>query len=279
MNLDTPPTDTPPTDTPPVEALPPLIDENLNFSDGYQDRIGEHGAGLNFKNLGDMAKSFKEGQSLIGQLQTEKANLTKQISESQAPPAPPLPADAAAYKEALELPEVPDGVELSGELLEQGIAHALEKGHSPEVFADFLAFDLQRAQAEAESQKNAQFTREAESAKALQELTGEKNVEVTLGDALNSIEALGLPLTRDNIVDNPTLAASLAKLKTSLSEGTLKGASLGGVEITSGGKLSQANDIVSNEANPKNAIFYDDSHPQHAEVVAEYNRLITESAL
>jgi hypothetical protein len=75
------------------------------------------------------------------------------------------------------------------------------------------------------------------------------------------------------------MVIALSKLKQSLSEGTLKGASVGGVEITAGGKLSQAEDIVSNPENALNAAFHDNSHPQHETAQGKHARLIMESAL
>ena len=264
---------------PPVTDLPPLVDENLNFSEGYQERIGEHAEGSTFKNLNDMFKTIKEEQSLIGQLRTEKAELTKKVAEGVAPPANPLPADAAAFKEQLKLPDLPEGMQLSPDILDKGIAYALEKGHGPEAFADFIAFDIERATLEGEAAKNAAHDMEAKAILAIQELTGSSDVETTLGDSLHSAQALNLPITREDMIASPTLAVSLAKLRTSLSEGTLKGASATGVEITSGGKLSQAKDIVSNSANPSYAAFHDDNHVGHTDAVQLHARLISESAL
>lgn len=263
---------------PPVD-LPPLVGADLAFAEGYQERVGEYAAGSTFKNLGDVFKSQREGQTLIGQLQTEKASFATQLEEAAKTGAKPeLPADVGAYKEALQLPEMPDGVELSAEILDKGIAYALEKGYPPEVLSDFLAFDLERASMEAGITANAQASKIDDAKAAIIAEVGAGSYEATIGDARHVSEALGLPLDADDLIGQPNMVVALSKLRNALSEGTLRGASVGGTEITAGGKLTQAQDIVSNAANPLHAAFGDNSHPQHANAQATYARLITESA-
>jgi hypothetical protein len=268
--------ETPAAETP-AATLPPLVGDDLNFSEGYQARIGEHAEGATFKNLADVFKSTKEAQRTITGLNQEKADLTKRLEEGV--PAPKeLPADAAAFKEQLKMPEMPDGVTIGDEVLDKAIAYSLEKGYGPTELADFLAFDIQRASIEAEAAKNDVFARVGEAKKTIGDAVGEQNYERTIGDAQFVSEALALPLDAKDLVNNPNMVIALSKLKTSLSEGTLKGASVGGVQVTSGGKLSQAEDIVSNSDNPLNAAFYDSSHAQHEQAVATHARLISESA-
>ena len=38
----------------------PLVNEDLSFSEGYQERIGEYAEGSNFKNISDVFKTNKE---------------------------------------------------------------------------------------------------------------------------------------------------------------------------------------------------------------------------
>ncbi len=272
----TPPSDPPPSD-PPTE-LPPLIGEDLSFADGWQERVGEHAEGSTFKNLADVFKSTKEAQRTITSLNQEKADLTKQIADGVPPTPKELPADAAAFKEQLKLPEMPEGVQLGDEVLDKAIGYAMEKGYGPTELADFLAFDLQRASMEAEAAKNDAFNRIGEAKKSIIDTVGEQNYETTISDAKFVSETLGLPLEAEDLVNQPNMVVALSKLKTSLSEGTLKGASVGGVQITSGGKLSQAEDILTNPENPLNKAFYDSSHPQHEQSVQTHARLISESA-
>lgn len=258
-------------------VLPPLIDENLNFSEGYQDRIGEYAKDANFKNLADVFKTNKEAQRTITQLNQEKANLTKQLTEGVIPPKE-LPADVVAFKEQLQLPEMPEGVSLADEVLDKAIAYSLEKGYGPKELADFLAFDIQRASMEADAAKNVAFRQVGEAKKAIIDAVGEQNYDVTIADARFVSETLGLPLEAEDLVNQPNMVVALSKLRQSLSEGTLKGASIGGVEISNGSKLAQAEDIVANSENPLNAAFYDSSHPQHEQAMATHARLISESA-
>ena len=264
-------------EAPPVD-LPPLIDENLNFSEGYQDRIGEHAKDANFKNLSDVFKTNKELHSTLSRVNQEKADLSKKLAEGGAPPPKELPADAAAFKEQLQLPEMPEGVSLADEVLDKAIAYSLEKGYGPKELADFMAFDIQRVSMEADAAKNEAFKRIGDAKNVIVGAVGEQNYDVTIADAKFVSETLGLPLEANDLVNQPNMVIALTKLKSSLSEGTLKGASVGGVEITSGSKLAQAEDIVSNPENSLYAAFYDSSHPQHERAITDHARLISESA-
>lgn len=271
------PSDTPTGDISPTD-LPPLIGEDLSFADGYQDRIGEHAEGSTFKNLADVFKSNKEGQRTITALNQEKADLTKRLEEGGASKPPELPADAAAYKEALKLPDMPEGVQLEEAVLDRAIGYALEKGYGPEALADFLAFDIERAGMEAEAAKNTAHEAIGKAKGVIVEAVGEQNYETAISDAKFVKDTLGLPLESEDLVNQPNMVVALSKLKTALSEGTLKGASLGGVQITSGGKLSQADAIVSDPKNDLYAAFHDNSHALHEQAVQTHARLITESA-
>lgn len=269
----------PPSETPPTE-LPPLIDENLNFSEGYQSRIGEYAEGANFKNLGDVFKSYKEAQRTITQINQEKAELAKKLESGVIePPKKELPADAESFKKALELPEMPEGVQLSDDILQQAIEYSMEKGYGPKELSDFLAFDLKRAELEAEAAKNEQFARIGAAKKAIVDAVGEQNYDVTIADAQFVSETLALPLEDEDLINQPNMVLALSKLKNALSEGTLKGATINGVEISNGSKLAQAEDILINSGNPLHEAFFDSSHPQHQRAQTEHARLIAESAV
>ena len=100
-----------------------------------------------------------------------------------------------------------------------------------------------------------------------------------ISDAKAASEMLGLDLDSESLVSNPKLVIALSKINEKLSPGTLRGAGLGGPDGNGAkGKLSQAEDILTNENNPHYAAFNDSSHPGHEAAMAEYNRLIYESA-
>lgn len=269
----------PAVDAPPAE-LPPLIDGDLNFSEGWQERVGEHAEGATFKNLSDVLKSNKESQRAISEHGNVKAELTRQLAEAQAatPAAPEMPADADAFKAQLKLPDMPEGITLGDDILDKAIAYAMEKGHGPEALTDFLSFDLQRVALETEAQKTAAFEQQGMSRDTITAAVGEQNYDVTIADARFALETLGLPLDANDMVNQPNMVLALSKLKNSLSEGTLKGASIGGVDITNGSSLARAEDIISNPSNPLHEAFYDNSHTQYAQAQAEHARLISESA-
>lgn len=273
-------TETPVIETETPTELPPLVDGDLNFSDGYQARIGEHAEGSTFKNLGEVFKSSNEAQRTTREALQSVTDIKKEMEELRgATPTPvEMPADAVAYKALLKMPEMPEGITIGDDVLNKGIEYAMSKGHGPEALADFLAFDLERASMEADTAKNAKFNQIGEAKSVINAAVGEQEYDVTIANAKFVSETLGLPLEAEDLVGNPNMVLSLSKLKDSLSEGTLKGASLGGVQITSGSKLAMAEDIVANPANPLNAAFFDNSHVQHEQAITEHARLISESA-
>jgi hypothetical protein len=266
-------------EVPAVDAitLPPLVDGDLNFSEGYQERIGEYAEGSTFKNLGDVFKSSKEAQRTITQLNQEKAELTKQLGEPKADVVAP-PVDAAAFKTALTLPELPEGLTLEDSVLDTAIEFAMEKGYGPEALADFLSFDIKRAGMDTAARETAEFAKLGEAKDIINGVVGEQNYDMTVADAQFVSESLSLPLESADLLNQPNLIIALSKLRSSLSEGTLKGATLGGVEVSGGSKLAQASDIISNPGNPLNAAFHDNSHPQFQAAQMEHARLISESA-
>lgn len=257
----------------------PLVNEDLSFSEGYQERIGEYAKGSNFKNISDVFKTNKELTKTLTKVNQEKANLNQSLEDLKgAPPVEKL-ADTAEFKEKLVLPEFPEGTTIDDEVLDLAVKFAYDKGYSPEALADFLAFDIERMGLETEASKAAEFARVNAAKGIIIDAVGEQNYDNTISDAQFASEALGLPLESADLVGQPNMVLALSKLKTMLSEGSLKGASVGGVQITSGGKLSQANDIISNKENPLNAAFHDNSHPQHETAQQNHARLIMESAL
>ena len=258
-------------------TLAPLVGDDLTFAEGWQERVGEHAEGATYKNLSDVLKSNKEGQRTITELNQAKADLTKQIEEGLTA-KPQLPADAAAYKELLKLPDIPEGVQLPPEMVEKAIEFSLQEGVTPELLSKFIEFDVQRAANSFEASQTEEFSRIEGAKKVISDAVGAGNYDSAIGDAQHVAESLGLPIDAADLVNTPNMVISLAKLKTAISEGTLKGASAGGVEISSGGKLSQARDIISNPENPLNKAFHDTSDPGYNDARAAHARLITESA-
>tara|TARA_R110000796_G_scaffold251769_1_gene383935 strand:- start:2574 stop:3422 length:849 start_codon:yes stop_codon:yes gene_type:complete len=259
--------------------MSPLVNDDLSFSDGYQERIGEYAEGSTFKNISDVFKTNKELHQTLTKVNQEKASLNSTLEELKgAPPVEKL-ADTTEFKEKLVLPDFPEGTQIDDEVLDLAVKFAYDKGYSPEALADFLAFDIERMGLETEASKGVEFARLNAAKGVIVEAVGEQNYDNTISDAQFASEALGLPLESADLVGQPSMVLALSKLKTMLSEGSLKGASVGGVQITSGGKLSQANDIISNQENPLNAAFHDNSHPQHETAQQTHARLIMESAL
>ena len=257
--------------------LPPLIDADLNFSEGYQARIGEYAENSTFKNLSDVFKTNKELQSTLGRVNTEKAELSKTLESLKADPPTEMPADAEEYKGKLTIPELPEGMELGPEVLDSAIAFAMEKGYGPEALSDFLSFDLKRAEMEGESAKLRAEEETQSAIKTISDVVGEANLEMTFSNANNARNSLNLPLSEESMKSNPEMVIALSQIHNKLSEGTLKGAAVGiSDSAAAGSKLQQANDIVSDPNHALYAAFKDDSHSQHQWALSEHSRLIAE---
>lgn len=262
------------TDT--TTAPAPLINDDLSFSEGYQDRVGEHAAGLTFKNLPDVFKSVREGTQTITRLNQELAEL-KKAGGTAAPPQ--LPADAAGYKAALSIPEqLPEGIHVPDGLLDAASKYALENGVPPEVTSKFIAFQIEQAATEFEGFKNAEFATIQKAKAEISSMVGPENYDTTIANAQAAHDLLGLNLTKDDLVQNVTLVTSLAKMHAKLAPGTLRELGIGKEGMSAESKLQQANDILTNASNSHNAAFHDSSHPNHSIAMDNYNRLILESA-
>lgn len=267
---------TPPA-TPPADAPPaPLINDDLSFAEGYQDRVGEHAAGLTFKNLPDVFKSVREGTQTITRLNQELAEL-KKAGGAAAPPQ--IPADVAGYRAAIQLPEqLPEGIEVPDDMLDEAAKYAHENGIPPEVTNKFVAFQIEQAAKEVKSFADSEFAAIQKAKAEISSTVGPENYDTTISNAKAAHDLLGLTLSERDLIQNPTLVTSLARIHTKLAPGTLREIGVGKEGQTAEGKLQQANDMLSNEQNPHYAAFHDQSHPNHQAAMDHYNRLILESA-
>jgi hypothetical protein len=263
-------------------ALAPLIDDNMNFSDGYQDRVGEYAKGSTFKNLGDVFKSVNEGTSTIRTLNQEKADLTQKLEASGNYVAPVIPQTVEEFTAAMTLPEganMPEGVSIPPAMVSAASEFAIKEGIAPGVVEKFIAFQTAQAGAEFQTDASAFQSKVQQSTVTIKEAVGEQNYDTTIANAAAASETLGLQLSPDDLASNPNMVLALANIKNQLSAGSLKGASLAdpGANIVAGSKLQQAEDIVSNPKNDLYAAFYDDSDPGHETAVNTHSRLISES--
>lgn len=255
-----------------------LVDADMNLTEGYQAMVGEHAEGTNFKNLGDVFKSVKEGQRMISRLTEEKGTLSKQLEDLNGKPPVEIPDNVDDYRKALTLPEaMPEGLELDEQVLAAATEFAMEKGYSPEQLSDFLAFDVKRAQMALDAQANAKQGQADEAIERIRELVGPQNYDMTIANAKFAVQTLGLPIKEDDLLASPEMVVSLAKIRNQLGEGTLKDANINGVNISNGSKLEQANAIISDTENPLYTAFHDPSHAQHDYAQQEHARLIAES--
>jgi len=259
----------------------PLLNDDLSFTENYQERIGEHAAGSTFKDLPSLFKSVKEGTSAISKLTSEKAELAKQLETLKAGNTPQLPSDVAAYAQAIKLPDaatLPEGVTVPAELVKLASEFAFQKGISPEVTSAFIEFQIQQAGKEAKAYQTQQFAAIETAKQQIRSAVGAENYDTTIASAKAAADVLGLAFEAGDLLTHPSLVVNLAKLHSRVSPGTLKELGIGKEGQSAQGKLDQAQDILTNESNPHYAAFKDQSHPNHQAAMDTYNRLILESA-
>ena len=266
----------------PPAALPPLLDDNLNFSEGYQDRVGEFAKDSTFKNLPDLFKSQQEATTTIRNLNQEKADLTQKLEASGNFVPPVIPQTVEEFSAALSLPEgadIPEGVAIPQEMVNAASEFAIREGIAPEMVSKFIGFQLERAGSEFQTEAAAQQMRAQQATVTIKEAVGEQNYDTTIANAQAASEALGLQIESADLAANPNMVIALANIKNQISPGALKGSTLqdAGASIVAGSKIAQAEDIVSNTSNPLHEAFYDSSHPQHETAINTHSRLISES--
>lgn len=258
------------------EPPKPLIGDDFSFSDDWQTRVGDEAKGLTFKSLKDMAKSANEATATINRLTQENDTLKK----GSGAPAD-IPKDTSGYIAKLALPDeksLPEGVFLPKEMVEAAAQYGIANNIDPAITAKFVAFQIEQAGKEHQNFKTEEFARVENAKVAIKKAVGDTNYDVTISNAKAAHDLLGLNLDPTDLISNPTLVTSLAKLHEKISPGTLKELNLSTEGQTAEGKLQQARNILNDENNPLNKAFYDSSHPQHKQANDEYNRLIAESA-
>jgi hypothetical protein len=143
----------------------------------------------------------------------------------------------------------------------------------------FIEFQGNQAGAQFQTEAANQQMAVQQATVTIKEAVGEQNYDTTIANAAAASEVLGLNITSEDLAASPNMVIALANIKSQISAGALKGATLNdaGAAIVSGSKLEQASDIISNESNPLNAAFFDASHPQHEIAINTHSRLISES--
>lgn len=262
-----------------TSSTPPLIGDDLSFSEGWQDRVGEHAQGMTFTNLPDTLKSYRESQSTIGRLNTEKAQIAKEFEEFKVANQPAeFPKEVADYQKLITLPEkMPEGVVMPEGMLEAAAKYGIEKGHSPKAVSDFIEFQINQVAGDIEGQKAEAF-RVIESAKAqINAEVGEQNYDLTISNAKAASQILGLDLDPESLATNPKLVIALSKIHKKISPGELKDLGLSPEGRSAAGASQKADDILNNKENPYHKAFYDHTDPNHDMAQAEFNRLIAEA--
>lgn len=270
----TPPVASPPAIDPPGGNTPPaaLLNDDHSFVDGWQDRLGEDAKGLTFKNLPDVLKSNRAATQKIA----EQAQKIKELGGAEATP---IPQDAAGYIAEIKLPEtLPDGVTVPEGLLAAAAKYGIDNKIPPSITQKFVEFQIGEAGREAQAIKDLEFTNLNNAKKEITRVVGAENYELTIGNAKAAHDLLGLNLAPEDLTANPRLVLALSKIHKELSPGALKGLNLTTEGQTATGKLQQAEDIISNPANPDYKAFHDSSDPRHESVRERRSRLIAESA-
>tara|TARA_R110002153_G_scaffold11011_2_gene42637 strand:- start:579 stop:1481 length:903 start_codon:yes stop_codon:yes gene_type:complete len=268
-------------------TLPPLMNEDMSFSDGWQGRVGEHAEGSTFKNLPDVLKSNNAATATIRGLNEEKATFATQLEEASknsgfVPPV--IPKTLEEYSAALTLPSgdgIPEGVEVPQELLNKAAEYGMKENISPETVSKFIEFQTQQAGEQFQSEAAAHQGRVQQATATIKQAVGEQNYDTTIANAKAASETLGLQFSAEDLAASTNMVLALANIKSQISSGSLKGASLSdpGANILAGSKLQQAEDIVSNPDNALHSAFMNSMDPQHEHAMNTHSRLISESAL
>ena len=246
--------------------------EGHNFTEGWQERFGDDAKGLTFKNLPDILKSNKAGTAKIA----EQAQKIKELGGAESTP---VPKDSAGYLAEIKVPDnMPDGVTIPQGLLDAAAKYGVDNNIPPSTTQKFIEFQLEQAGLEAQSIRDLEFSAINNAKKEITAAVGAENYDVTIDNAKAAHNLLGLTLDEGDLMRNPRMVISLAKVHKELSPGALKGMNLTTEGQTATGKLQQAADIISNPENPDHKAFHDSSDPRHESVVERRGRLIAESA-
>ena len=260
----------PPVVEPPAGGASPLINDDYSFAPDWADRLGDDAKGMTFKSLPDVLKSNRQATAKI----TELSQKLKDAGETTV-----IPADSSGYIAEIKIPEtLPEGVTVPEGMLAAAAQYGIDNKIPPSVTQKFLEFQIGQAGKEAEAIKTQEFALLNNAKAEIEKRVGKENYDVTVSNATAAHDLLGLTLSKDDLLRNPSLVTSLAEIHKKISPAALKELNLSSEGQSAVGKLQQAEAIVGDEANPDYTAFHDTSHINHQTVMDKYNRLIAESA-
>lgn len=266
---------TPPPGTAPPAAPSPLINDDLSFSEGYQERVGEHANGSTFKNLPDVFKSVGESRAKITQL--SEVNSTQAAELAQFKAGVKTYDTPESYAKDVVMPQMPEGIAMPDDLVSSALKFAQEKGISPEAAASFIEFQSLQAKGELDAFNTERHTLGEQAKAQIIGEVGQQDYEATIARAKESSEILGLNIDENTLLTTPNLVVNLSKLRAKVGEDALRSAGFETVTKSQAGSLAQADAIVNDKENPMNKAFWDQSDPLHDAAVEQHSALITAS--
>jgi len=254
-----------------------ILNSDGTFVEGWPDLL----KGDSYAETRATAANYKDLPSLLKGLKDSKSAAMQRLDGMvKLPGAEASPEDIAAYRTAIGVPEtvdgyqfdatgLPEGNEIDAEIFGEFAALAHSQNLTPAQVNEITKFQVGlegRMAAENAQMEEASL---AEQKQVLETAWGAKFQENFM---LAQRAAKTFGLEPDNpVFKNADAVMAFAKVAASLSEDRL----VSGEQISN--RLSpehQADDIMSNSANPLNAAYHSPDHPQHKEAVAQFTALM-----
>lgn len=208
------------------------------------------------------------------------ADVVEEIQKIRSGPPPPdaAPDTVAAFKHWIGVPDryevkAPEGRELDPALVGRFTAIA-DKHHgrmTNEAFNDFAAEFIALQDEAAVAWKNQAEQAREEALKALETSHG-RDFPIKLENAQKAAIRLGLDPADPDIGNNPKVIDALIRISDMIGGASLHGATAPAGDFRGSG--AEAEDIMSNSANPWHEAFHDPTHPRFSEAQAVYNRAL-----
>lgn len=246
----------------------PWVGADGAFADGWTQRLpedlGDYRESLGkFKNVGDMAKSYRELESRLG------------VKGTHIPGKDAKPEEVAAFRKAMGIPEAANGYNIKPEQMPDGITwpadevlapilEAAHKHHIPEAaLRDLITSNFAAQQAATEAMAKEQL----ESGQAILREKWGADYDANVKLAVQAAQLAGVKPTAAGFTDPETVMAfvNLAKKIGNDQFVTANGGTGGGK-----GGPAEAKDIMTNPDNPKYKLYQEGD----ADTVSHVRRLL-----
>jgi len=250
-----------------------------DFKGSLPEEYREDPAADKFKSTGELFKSYKELEKLVG---LEKIPLPKKDKAGNLDPEGVkgvmerlgMPKESSGYK--LEKVKIPEGVKVSPERLEgvKGVYHKLNLlPHQADGVTQFMMDTL--AKASAEQGQKAVADRQAAETELRTEWGAKYDQNISL--AKKAMKAFAdekdISYIDQGLGNDPKLIRLFARIGDSMSEDQIDKGNVLDSTMTPAQAQAEISDIRNNKANPLNAILMNQLHPEHGKVLERLSDL------